>query len=71
MAKIFKVDKETKIKRKWVFLALVSLTIISFTMMMVGFPFDKEVSLGLYVSFSVALILKIIDWVENSKIIKE
>ena len=70
MAKvIFDVSEQTKIKRRWVFGVLVVLLIISFLMLSFGYPFNKEVALAFVISFSVAFILKIIDWVEGSKLV--
>lgn len=72
MAKIiFDVSEETKVKRRWVFGALAILLIISFLMLSFGYPFNKEVALAFVISFSVALILKVIDWVEGSKLVQK
>ncbi len=68
---IFDVSEETKVKRRWVFGVLVILLIVSFLMLSLGYPFNKEVSLAFVISFSVALILKVIDWIEGSKLVKK
>jgi len=68
---IFNVPEETKIKRRWVFGVLVILLIASFLMLSIGYPFDKEVALAFVISFSVAFILKVIDWIEGSQLIEE
>ena len=72
MAKvIFDVSEETKIKRRWVFGVLVILLIVSFVMLSFSYSFNKEVALAFVISFAVALILKVIDWVEGSKLIQK
>jgi hypothetical protein len=72
MAKvIFDVSEETKIKRRWVFGVLVILLIVSFLMLSFSYPFNREVALAFVISFSVAFILKIIDWVEGSKLLEK
>ena len=72
MAKvIFDVSEETKIKRRWVFGVLVILLIVSFLMLSFGYPFNREIALAFVISFSVAFILKVIGWVEGSKLIEK
>ena len=68
---IFDVSEETKVKRGWVSGVLVILLIVSFLMLSLGYPFNKEVALAFVISLSVALILKVTNWVEGSKLVKK
>ncbi|HOW37128.1 MAG TPA: hypothetical protein PLK34_02680 [Candidatus Pacearchaeota archaeon] len=67
----FQVSEDTKKKRRWVVGVLAILIILSTIMLSIGFPFNTEVSMAFLVSFSVAFILKVIEWVEGSKIMEE
>ena len=72
MAKVkFKVDEETKKKRRWTFKVLTTLLIISVIMLSLGYPFNRETALAFTIGLVIALILKIIDWVEESKLAKK
>ena len=66
----FDVPEETKIKRRWVFWTLSLLLIISYIMFSIGYPFDRQISIAFVISFAVAWMLKIIEWVEHSKLVK-
>ena len=69
--KIFDVSEEMKTKRVWVMFVLTSLLIVSFITLSIGYPFSNEVALAFVISFAVAFILKIIDWVEGSKLAEQ
>jgi len=68
---IFSVSEETKRKRRWTLGVLVVLLVISLVMLGIGSPFSKDISLAYTSGFVIALIIKITDWVENSKFVKE
>lgn len=67
----FQVSEGTKKKRRWVVGVLAILIILSTIMLSIGFPFNKDVSMAFLVSFSVAFILKVIEWVEGSKMVED
>jgi len=66
----FNVPEEVKKKRRWVIGVLTLLLIVSIIMYSYGYPFNREVSIAFVISFAVAWILKVIDWIEHSELMK-